>query len=77
MIGSFTPEQLNGPMRPKDFVRVIDTLNKSISGIRKQMGNLERDRLRENFNKIPRDIEYLIKSEADLKRELCNSIETG
>lgn len=64
-------------MRPKDFFRVIDTLNKAIAGIRKQMTNLERARLSDNFNKIPKDIAYLTKSEADLKRELCLCIEEG
>lgn len=64
-------------MKPKDFVRVIDQINKSITTIRKQMTNLERQRLQDNFNKVPKDIAYLTKSEADLKREMCLVIEQG
>lgn len=64
-------------MKPKDFVRVIDQINKSITTIRKQMTNLERQRLQDNFNKVPKDIAYLTKSETDLKREMCLVIEQG
>jgi hypothetical protein len=31
---------------------------------------LERARLQDNFNKVPKDIEYLTKSEAELKKDL-------
>lgn len=41
------------------------------------MTNLERARLQDNFNKIPKDIAYLTKSEVDLKREMCLTIEEG
>jgi uncharacterized protein YllA (UPF0747 family) len=64
-------------MRPKDFIRVIDTINKNIALIRKQLTFLERSRLQDNFNKVPKDIAYLTKSEADLKREMCLCIEEG
>lgn len=64
-------------MRPKDFIRVIDSINKNVGLIRKQMTNLERARLQDNFNKLPKDIAYLTKSEADLKREMCLCIEEG
>lgn len=41
------------------------------------MTTLERSRLQDNFNKLPRDIAYLTKSEAELKRELCLCIDRG
>lgn len=41
------------------------------------MTNLERARLQDNFNKIPKDIAYLTKTEVELKRELCLCIEEG
>lgn len=37
----------------------------------------ERDRLQINYNKVPRDITYLTKTEAELKRDLVLCIETG
>lgn len=77
LILSFTPEQMNGPIRPKDFLRLFDTQNKQISVIRKQMTALERARLSENFNRIPKDIAYLTKSEAELKKEMVLCIEDG
>lgn len=64
-------------MRPKDFVKVLDSINKSMGGLRKQMTLLERQRLKDNFNKIPKDITYLTKSEAELKRDLVNTTEEG
>lgn len=39
------------------------------------MTALERKRLQDNFDRIPKDIKYLTKSEAELKRELCLHIE--
>ena len=77
LINSFTPEQLNGPTRPKDFLRLFDSQNKQISAIRKQMTALERARLQDNFNRIPRDIAYLTKTEMELKKELVFCIEDG
>ena len=41
------------------------------------MTALERARLQENFNRIPRDIAYLTKTEMELKKELRFCIEDG
>lgn len=76
LINSFTPEvAAGGPLKSKDILRLFDSINKSIVALRKQMTNLERSRLTENFNKMPRDIAYLTKTEAQLKRELCLAID--
>jgi len=37
----------------------------------------ERERLSLNYNKVPRDIAYLTKSETELRRELVLAIESG
>ncbi len=37
----------------------------------------ERDRLSLNYNKVPKDIAYLTKTEAELRRDLVLSIESG
>ncbi len=37
----------------------------------------ERERLSLNYNKVPRDIAYLTKNEAELRRELVLAIESG
>jgi hypothetical protein len=37
----------------------------------------ERERLSLNYNKIPKDIAYLTKNEAELRRELVLAIESG
>ena len=37
----------------------------------------ERERLSLNYNKIPKDIAYLTKNEAELRRELVPAIESG
>jgi hypothetical protein len=72
----FTPDLIaGGTLRPKDILKLFDSTNKSIVGIRQQMCKLETDRLKDNFNKIPRDLNYLVKSEVELKRELCLLIE--
>ena len=54
---------------------MFDSVNKTVSGIRKQMTALEKNRLKDNFDKMPKDIMYLTKSEIDLKRNLVNMIE--
>ena len=36
---------------------------------------MEKQRMKANFDKIPKDIKYLTKTEAELKRELVNGIE--
>ena len=77
MISSFTPEQMNGPIRPKDFLKLFDSINQQLAVLRKQMTKMERDRLSDNFNRIPKDIMYLTKTEAELKKELVLSIEDG
>jgi hypothetical protein len=45
--------------------------------LRRRMTQHERDRLHINYDKIPKDILYLTKTEADLKKELVLLIETG
>ena len=37
----------------------------------------ERERLSLNYNKVPKDIAYLTKTEVELKKDLVNSIEAG
>lgn len=39
------------------------------------MTNVERSRIQGNLDRIPKDIKYLTKTEAELKRELCGHIE--
>lgn len=64
-------------MRPRDFVKVLHSLSNQILMLRRRMTQHERDRLQINYNKIPKDILYLTKSEAELKRDLVLCIETG
>lgn len=45
--------------------------------LRRRMQQHERDRLQINYNKVPKDILYLTKTEAELKRDLVLCIETG
>ena len=45
--------------------------------LRRRMTQHERDRLQMNYNKIPRDIQYLTRTEAELKRDLVLCIESG
>jgi hypothetical protein len=40
------------------------------------MSQHERDRLMLNYNKVPKDITYLTKTEEQLKKELVQCIET-
>ena len=57
MLNAFTPDvAAGGNLRSKDILKLIDSINKSIVGLRVQFTNLERDRLKENFNKVPRNI---------------------
>lgn len=45
--------------------------------LRRRMTQHERERLQINYNKVPKDIQYLTKSEAELKKDLVLCIETG
>lgn len=36
---------------------------------------MERERQKENYNRIPKDLAYLTKTELELKTELCNKID--
>jgi hypothetical protein len=57
LLNAFTPDvAAGGNLRSKDILKLIDSINKSIVGLRVQFTNLERDRLKENFNKVPRNI---------------------
>ena len=76
MINAFTPDvATGGVLKSKDILKLFDSINHSIVELRKQMTALERKRLQDNFDRIPKDIKYLTKSEAELKRELCLHIE--
>ena len=76
LLNAFTPDVAQGKhLQPKDGLRLVDSLNKPIVANRKQMTALERARLQDNFNKIPKDIQYLTRSEVELKRNLVNLIE--
>ena len=45
--------------------------------LRRQISQHERERLQINYNKIPKDITYLTKTEAELKKDLVLCIEAG
>lgn len=76
LLNSFTPDVAAGkPLQSKDILKMIDSINQSINANRKQMTKLERNRLQDNFNKVPKDIQHLTRSEVELKRNLVNMIE--
>jgi hypothetical protein len=61
-----------GNLKPRDILDLVKSLNKQLNVIKYQICNMEKARLSE---KMPRDVKYLTKTEAELKRELCVCIE--
>ena len=51
-------------------------MHKQIQMLRIRMSQHERDRLSINYNKVPKNITYLTKTEVELKKELVQCIET-
>lgn len=70
------PEIASGrPLNSKDTLKLFEAVNKSIAGLKQQVVLMERQRLKDNFDRIPKDIKYLTKTEAELKKELVLHIE--
>ena len=75
LLKKMSSEQLNGPLRSKDFLPLLDGVNKSIGMLRKQVQMMEKQRLQDNFNRVPKDIAFMTKTEEELKREMCLAID--
>lgn len=58
-------------------VKAIKAQSQETAMLRKRMAQHERDRLSVNYNKIPKDIRYLTQTEAELKQQLVQCIETA
>lgn len=76
LFAEFTHDQIS-KLRPSDFIKILHSFNNQIMMLRRKMTQHERDRLQINYDKIPKDILYLTKTEAQLKKELVLCIETG
>ena len=75
-IGNLSPEQFQ-KLAPKDMFRFITGLYSQLSVLRKQIAKHERARLSINYNKVPKDIAYLTKTEAQLRMDLQLCIESA
>ena len=76
LFNEYTNEEIQN-MQISDFVKIMKQHNQMIMMLRRRMQQHERDRLQINYNKVPKDITYLTKTEAELKRDLVLCIETG
>lgn len=61
----------------REIAKILKSLNQQMSMMSKRIAQHERERLQGNYNKVPKDIRYLTQSEAELKKELIQTIETG
>ena len=52
-------------------------MHKQISMLRRQLAIYERERLQTNYDRIPKDLEYLTKSETELRKDLSLTLQSA
>jgi hypothetical protein len=71
-----SPELLAG-IKSNDFKKIVNNMHQQLGMLRRQLAQYERERLLTNYDRIPKDIEYLTKTEVELRKELALTLQSA